>query len=115
MHKKHLKARLNRMDWYKKIKNNLHDSSLRGFKAEFNVCHLGEEWDGHFFNKKEAEQEMRRMMVGWVCLWKYQGALYQGGDLIEDVSESFEFEVVDNKINITKNNNAQKTLKSEVK
>ena len=82
------------MSWYEKVKSSLSEPSLRGFKAEFSVMPPGENWDGIFYNRQEAEQEMRKLETGWICLWKYQGALYRGGDLIEDVSDNFEFEVL---------------------
>ena len=44
---------------------------------------------------------MKKLQTGQISLWLYQGGFYKGGDLIVDVSNTFLFQVIDNKIILT--------------
>ena len=88
-----------KMNWIDQIKNTLKNPSMRGYCARWKIIDDGEKWDGSFWEgMKGIEQCVKHCGTGRIALCKYQNTFYQGGELLEDHSDFFYFEIVDNKV-----------------
>ena len=91
------------MSWINRIKETLLNPSMRGYRARWSVVPFGEQWDGGWWEgMKDIDKRIRDVGKGRITLFKYQGSLYQGGDLIEEISNQFNFEIIDNKVILRK-------------
>jgi len=88
------------MGWINRIKETLTSPSMRGYRARWQVVPFGEQWDGGWWEgMKDLDKYVREVGKGRIALFKYQHLhLYQGGNVMEDVSDSFDFEIIDNKV-----------------